>query len=162
MLSTVAFFKILLEVILQQLVTTIFPAFQPTTESFRGCIKDFTMNSKPMENPVEYGSIMPCSENVEEGTFFGVGATPGYIRLRERFKVGLELDLKMDIKPRINTGILIAVHGKRDYLVLEMINGIMKLTVENGRGPITTSFRPTSPYYFCDGRWHSIQGKCYN
>lgn len=114
------------------------------------------MNNKPMENPDEY-DVIPCSENIEMGTYFGVNG--GYIRLRDRFKVGKELDIKLDIKPRNTSGILIAVHGKRDYLVLEMVNGVMKLTVENGKGPITTSFQPGQPYYFCDGQWHNIQGK---
>lgn len=110
-----------------------------------------------MDNPVEYNGVISCSEKVELGTFFGKGG--GYIKLKDRFKVGLELDVRLDIKPRNQSGILVAVHGRHDYLVLEMFNGIMKLTVENGRGPITTTFQPSNPYYFCDGNWHSIQGK---
>lgn len=99
---------------------------------------------------------MPCSESVEEGVFFGKGG--GYIRLREKFKVGLELDLKLDIKPRNVSGILVAVHGRRDYLVLELVEGSITLTVNNGKGPISTSFTPEKKHYFCDGNWHHIQG----
>lgn len=121
-----------------------------------GCIRNFFMNDKPMENPDKI-NVLPCSEFVEKGVFFNKGG--GYIRLREKFKVGLELDLKLDIKPRNISGVLVAVHGKRDFLVLEMVDGSISLTVNNGRGPISTSFTPGKKHYFCDGNWHHIQGE---
>ncbi|XP_018320894.1 laminin subunit alpha [Agrilus planipennis] len=125
-----------------------------TTRSLNGCIRDFHMNSKPMEKVKTFGAI-PCSENVEPGTFFH--QDEGYMKLKERFKVGVTINIKMDIKPRTTSGVLIAVHGKRDYLVLEMVNGTIKVTVENGKGPISNSFRADNPHYLCDGQWHTIQ-----
>lgn len=114
------------------------------------------MNNKPMERPQTFG-VIPCSENVETGTFFG--AAGGYVKLRDRFKVGEVFNIKLDIKPRLDSGVLIAAHGRKDYFVLEMVKGVMKLTVENGKGPITASYKPKKPFYFCDGQWHNIQGK---
>lgn len=108
-----------------------------------------------MENPIKH-KVLPCSDYLEEGVFFSKGG--GYIRLREKFKVGYELDLKLDIKPRNISGLLVAVHGRRDYLALEMIDGSISLTVNNGKGPISTSFTPGRKHYFCDGSWHRIQG----
>lgn len=113
------------------------------------------MNSLPMENP-DHIEVVPCSDDVEPGTYFG--AQGGYMRLKDKFKVGLEIDVKMDIKPRNVSGLILSVQGKRDYLVLEMLNGVIRLTVENGKGAITTSFQPDKPHYFCDGQWHNIQG----
>lgn len=113
------------------------------------------MNNKTMESPLKY-DVIPCADNVEHGTFFS--STGGYVKLKERFKIGPEIDIKMQIKPRHTSGLLIACHGRRDYLVLELVNGSITLTVDNGRGPITTSFQPTKPFYFCDGNWHNIQG----
>lgn len=124
------------------------------TDGFDGCIRSFNMNNRRMESPVEM-NVMLCSEYAESGTFFG--APGGYVKLKERFKVGLEIDIKLDIKPRNTSGLLVAVHGKKDYLVLEMIHGVIKLSVDNGKGPITTSFEPPTPFYFCDGHWHNIQ-----
>nr|XP_022908361.1 laminin subunit alpha-like [Onthophagus taurus] len=121
-------------------------------DNFQGCLKNFGMNSKPMEKPVSH-AIESCTDGTEEGTFF----QGGYISLKNKFKVGLEMEIKMDIKPRNVTGLLVAVHGRKDFLVLEMVNGVLRFTVENGRGPITTSFEPDSRHYLCDGKWHSIQ-----
>ncbi|GJQ84232.1 LanA [Trypoxylus dichotomus] len=120
--------------------------------SFKGCIKNFYMNNKPMEKPRKF-DVQPCPENVEEGNFFN----SGHLILKPRYTVGEEIDIKMDIKPRNVTGLLLTVHGKRDYLVLEMVHGGIKFTVENGKGPITTTFSPERTHYLCDGHWHTIQ-----
>lgn len=44
--------------------TYYFKSFQNTTTQFNGCIKNFNMNNKPLENPKQFG-VIPCSENVE-------------------------------------------------------------------------------------------------
>ncbi len=64
----------------------------------------------------------------------------------------------MDIKPRNLSGILMAVHAKKDYMILQMVDGAIKFTVENGNGPVTAVFQPAFPAQFCDGHWHNIQG----
>lgn len=114
------------------------------------------MNNKPMEQPAKYG-VIPCSKNVEVGTYFG--GNIAYMKLRNKFKVGLLFNIKLEIKPHVDTGLIIAAFGKKDFLILEMVNGTMKFTVENGKGPVTTSYKPPNRYYFCDGNWHKIQGK---
>lgn len=128
---------------------------QNTTENFDGCIHNFRMNNRSMEMPEKF-DVIPCTENAEYGTYFA--AEGGYVRLKDKFKVGPEIDIKMHIKPRNISGLLLAAHGKRDYLVLELVGGSIKLTVDNGRGPISTSFQPSKKHYFCDGEWHNIQG----
>lgn len=125
------------------------------SDPFEGCIHNFRMNNKSMDTPVKF-DVIPCTDNAEYGTYFA--AEGGFVRLKERFKVGPEIDIKMQIKPRNISGLLLAVHGKKDYLVLELIVGSIKLTVDNGRGPISTTFQPNKQHYFCDGEWHSIQG----
>lgn len=112
------------------------------------------MNNKTMENPTKNG-VIPCTENAEPGTFFSV--TPGYVRMFDRFRVGSEINIQMQIKPRNTSGLLAAVYGKRDYLLLEMVDGAITFTVDNGRGPFSTTFMPRTKHYFCNGQWHSIQ-----
>jgi laminin, alpha 3/5 len=73
-------------------------------------------------------------------------------RVFQRFKITLK------IKPRTSTGLILAVHGRRDYLVLQMINGTIKFTVDNGKGALSSSFTK-DPYDLCDGDWHTIQGE---
>merc|ERR1712115_240760 len=98
--------------------------------------------------------VIPCSEKVEQGFFFGPGG--GRIRAEKRFRVGLDFDITMMIKPRNLTGILAAVRGRRDYLVLAMNEGAIEVTVDNGRGPIQATFQPDYKFRLCDGQWHEI------
>ena len=53
-------------------------------------------------------------------------------------------------------GILLAIQGRKDYLMLQMVEGTMTFTVDNGRGPIMAVFKPDSKFKFCDGNWHEI------
>ena len=52
-----------------------------------------------------------------------------------------------------------AIQGRKDYLMLQMVEGTMTFTVDNGRGPIMAVFKPDSKFKFCDGNWHEIHGK---
>lgn len=64
----------------------------------------------------------------------------------------------MNIKPRSMSGHLLSVHGKKDYIVLEMINGTIKFLVKTQKGMIETSYEPPKPNFLCDGLWHHITG----
>lgn len=64
----------------------------------------------------------------------------------------------MEIRPRNTSGVLLGVHAKKHFLVLQMIDGAVKLTVDTGNGPFYTIFKPQNPNYFCDERWHKITG----
>jgi len=77
----------------------------------------------------------------------------------DRFNVDRTIDIQMDIKPRSTSGHLLSVHGKRDYLVLEMINGTVKFLIKTQRGSIETAFEPLKPNSLCDGNWHNIRGR---
>jgi hypothetical protein len=92
---------------------------------------------------------------VEKAFFFGPDG--GRITPETRFKVGLDFEMTMMIKPRNSTGILAAVKGRPDYLLLQMVNGSVHFTVENGRGPISAVFRPTHTEELCDGQWHEVR-----
>lgn len=76
----------------------------------------------------------------------------------DKFTVGRSVDIQMDIKPRSTSGHLLSVHGKRDFLLLEMVNGTIKFLVKTTKGPIETSFVPKMPNSLCDGNWHNIRG----
>ena len=49
-----------------------------------------------------------------------------------------------------------AVRGRRDYAILHMLDGSIKFTVDNGRGPITAVFKPNDQFELCNGNWHEI------
>jgi len=73
--------------------------------------------------------------------------------------VGKEMEITIEIKPRSIDGILLSVQThKKNLLLLEMKNGTMFFSVDLGKGPFTTVFKPASPYFLCDGQWHKIKG----
>jgi len=78
------------------------------------------------------------------------------------FRVGVVIDIKLDIRPRKTSGVLMSVHGRRDFLLLQMVNGVLKFSVDNGKGAISAQYTPPHEYYFCDGQWHTIQGTSRN
>ena len=130
---------------------------------FVGCLRnlkyEFSKNGKTKMRALgtkwaKNNLVMPCSDKVESGFFFGPGG--GRIRAERRFMVGLDFDITMMIKPRNLTGILAAVKGRRDYLLLHMVDGAIQFEVDNGRGPIVATFKPNNEFEFCNGKWHEI------
>jgi hypothetical protein len=41
---------------------------------------------------------------------------------------------------------------------IKMVDGAIQFTVDNGRGPITSLFKPENQFQFCNGDWHEIHG----
>lgn len=80
-------------------------------------------------------------------------------QLKDSFEVGKEIKISIDIKPRRPTGLLLSVHGRRDYLVLELLENEVLVNVENGRGPFHASFKLGNDVSICDGNWHTIVGE---
>ncbi|XP_076046327.1 laminin subunit alpha isoform X4 [Oratosquilla oratoria] len=129
-----------------------------TDLSFNGCLKSFRMNNKrPGWNRRGISvSVSKCSDYVEPGVFLG-GEPRSYIIVRDRFNVGREFTLTMEIKPRVTSGVLISVHGRRDFILLEMRDGSVQFSVDNGNGIIIAKHTPASKFNLCDGNWHEIQ-----
>ena len=113
-------------------------------------------HGRPVGDPVYTEGTEPCSTKVEDGSFFASNGS--YIKAEETFRVGLDIDIRMEIKPRSTSGILMSVHGRRDFLILQMVNGSLIFSVDNGRGPIVTTFLPQHEHHLCDGKWHYIEG----
>ncbi|KAK9701286.1 hypothetical protein QE152_g30724 [Popillia japonica] len=72
---------------------------------FKGCIRDFHVTNRPIEKPRKV-DVQRCLENIEEGNYFNGGDAV----LGNRYVVGDEIDIKMDIKPRNVSGLLLSVH----------------------------------------------------
>ncbi|OAD58422.1 Laminin subunit alpha [Eufriesea mexicana] len=125
--------------------------------TFNGCLGNFMVNGQPVGEPANKVGVISCSNRVEPGLFFYPGNGSNLFRAVDRFTVGKTIDIQMDIKPRSTSGHLLSVHGKRDYLVLEIINGTVKFLVKTAKGSIETSFEPTNPNSLCDGNWHNIR-----
>lgn len=81
--------------------------------------------------------------------------------LDDQFRVGTKIDIEMDIKPRSTSGVLLSIHGKKDYLILQMKDGAIEFTVDSGRGPVSSTFTPPQKSFFCDGNWHHVHGNIF-
>ncbi|XP_002732246.1 laminin subunit alpha-4-like, partial [Saccoglossus kowalevskii] len=127
--------------------------------SFDGCL---LLEHK--ENYIKFGepdrtySTQPCTSNSEKGTFFAVDG--GYIVQFDEFTVGLDLKIQIEIKPRVTSGTLLSVQSDRgDFLSMEMLDGNLVFSADNGEGIFSTTYEPNTNQgrkYLCDGEWHSI------
>lgn len=122
---------------------------------FTGCIRNIQSTGRDLGEPTQVVGVQPCSEQIESGIFFGKGG--GHVKLKSVFRVGVEMTISMDIKPRTMNGLLLSVHGKKALLLLQLINGTIHFTVDNGEGNIIAIFKPEPNQNFCDGEWHSIK-----
>jgi len=124
--------------------------------SFNGCLRGLSMNGRVFGNPTRSIAVKTCSDKVEAGAFFSLEG--GHMIAEQRFRVGIEVDITLDIRPRSLGGVLLAVHGKKDFLLLQMLeDGSLSLTVENGRGEMIATYAPPVQHTLCDGQWHSIR-----
>lgn len=122
-------------------------------DTFDGCLRNFKLNDVSVNDRFKSTGVIPCADAVEPGMYM----SGGYLKIKDRFRVGSDFNIKMDIKARTNNGLLASVHGKRHYLILQMINGTINFTVDSGKGPMVTTFTPPYPHFFCDGNWHSVE-----
>lgn len=67
------------------------------------------------------------------------------------------------MKPRTRDALLFAVYGRNAAFVLQLVNGSITLTVDNGdktKGDFSNAFNatftPEAEQNFCDGEWHSV------
>ncbi|XP_063394216.1 laminin subunit alpha [Cydia fagiglandana] len=129
-------------------------------QPFKGCLKGLIMNGQYVTEVLRRVNALRCTDNIEDGIYFGpsTNTTSNYLKLQEsNFRVGISLSISMEIKPRNTTGLLLAVHGKKDYLVLELLEHEVVVNVENGKGEFHASYKLAEPTSLCDGNWHKIQ-----
>ena len=67
----------------------------------------YFFRNKPAGRWVRNKDVVPCSDKVESGTFFGPDG--GHLMAFRRFRVGLDFDVTMQIKPRNVSGVLLAI-----------------------------------------------------
>ncbi|XP_074640335.1 laminin subunit alpha-like [Tubulanus polymorphus] len=124
---------------------------------FVGCIRDFRINDKSFGTANRQFHTQPCYMNVEPGVYYG--ADGGYAVINDQFKVGLDRRFILRIRPRSMDGILLSVSSQRgDYLIMQMVNGELIFSVDNGNEEITAKYIPPINGGLCDGKWHEIIG----
>ena len=125
------------------------------TNSFPGCLRSLKIQGELQDfakDSISYGT-RGCSDKVEPGVFFH--SNGGHVILKDKFRVGDRIKIDMKIKPRTRSGVLLSVTGKSDFLILQMVNGELKFSVDNGGGVMSVVQKPAVP--LCDGDWHTVQ-----
>lgn len=72
------------------------------------------------------------------------------------FKVGMSFSFEMEVKPRTHNAVLLSV-GVLEFLSLQILNGTVKFSVDNGAGVESVIYDPPSKAAICDGHWHQIK-----
>jgi len=123
--------------------------------SFDGCLRAFRLDSQRVGDGMTIHNVKHCGENVEHGIYFGEGLR-AHVILQMRFNVGAEFSMSMSVRPRTNNAVIMSVHGRRDFLMLQLRDGVAELSADNGKGIIKATIEPPTPYYFCNGQWHTV------
>ncbi|KAI5640960.1 laminin G domain-containing protein [Phthorimaea operculella] len=143
---------------LRNITETISYNLQGFYQPFKGCLKGLRMNGQPVTEVLERVNSLRCIDNVEAGAYFGPSSNQhsNYLKIQENYKVGFEISISMEIKPRNSTGLLLSVHGKKDFMVIELLENEVVANVENGKGPFSASYKLGNKFSLCDGNWHRI------
>ncbi|XP_064486972.1 laminin subunit alpha-like [Ornithodoros turicata] len=138
----------------QNLSATAKHIFKGVTSSFPGCIRNLEVQSEELNRVKNRVDVTRCSQKVETGSFFGGNGSR--IVLYDNYKVGKQMTLELDVKPRRPSGVLVAVHSndQKDFVLLQLANGTIKFMVDNGAGIITAAVEAGN---LCDGEWHTIK-----
>lgn len=128
---------------------------------FWGSVRRLRFESEPIVAQSWYHARSAERERVDTGVAFdqlGHGAAQ-YVVLDEVFSVGLNLEITLEFRARRANGIIMAVGSRSehsDHMVLQLVNGSLLVTVDNGAGAITAQSPTPRPDYYCDGQWHSL------
>ncbi|XP_029655372.1 laminin subunit alpha [Octopus sinensis] len=121
---------------------------------FIGCLKNIKFSKKKItEDQSKSFNVEPCSGMAEFGTFF----IDGYVKLFDKYHIGTDLKVTMEVKPRSMSGVLFAVHGTEDFMLVQIVNGVVQLSFDNGMGIISTVSQPGRNNQICNGQWHRIK-----
>jgi laminin alpha 3/5 len=128
---------------------------------FVGCLRYLKQSDVPVNSPDSEVGTEPCDQDSEPGTFFYTDG--GHLVLADSYSVPLDLVIQIEVKPRIVNGVILSVysHGSGlpggDYVVLQMVNGNVVFTMDNGHGEVTAIYSPPAKNELCDGNWHTIR-----
>jgi len=127
---------------------------------FVGCLRNMKHSRTDLDSPSASIDTQPCTTAVEQGSFFY--SMGGHVVLSKNFSVPLDLDITLQVRPRTLSGVLLSVfnsdHGG-EYLVLQMVDGDVIFSMDNGRGDVSTTYVPLAKNELCNGAWHTIIAK---
>uniref|UniRef100_A0A915EU75 Uncharacterized protein n=1 Tax=Ditylenchus dipsaci TaxID=166011 RepID=A0A915EU75_9BILA len=121
---------------------------------FGGCLRDFKLNDKKFDDTGRELGTVSCAQYTENGIYLAKDG--GYAIINPQFVVGQSFSFELEIKPRTKNAVQLSV-GKLEFLSLQILNGTVKFSVDNGAGVESVIFEPTADNLICDGHWHQIK-----
>ncbi|XP_053105976.1 laminin subunit alpha-1 isoform X2 [Hemicordylus capensis] len=128
------------------------------THSIPACIDGVTINSKQLnrDSSVSIFAVNKCYVSVQEGTFFDGNGFAALVK--EGYKVRSDVNITLEFRTTAVNGVLLGISSaKVDAIGLEIVNGKVLFSVNNGAGRIRTTYEPKGPTSLCDGQWHKLQ-----
>ncbi|XP_033010826.1 laminin subunit alpha-1 [Lacerta agilis] len=128
------------------------------THSIPACIGGVTINSKQLdkESPVSNFAVNKCYVAAQEGTFFDGSGFAALVK--EGYKVRSDVNVTFEFRTTALNGVLLGISSaKVDAVGLEIVNGKVLFSVNNGAGRITATYEPKGTTGLCDGLWHKLQ-----
>ncbi|KAK2856040.1 hypothetical protein Q5P01_004775 [Channa striata] len=94
-----------------------------------------------------------CFISTETGTYFD---GTGFLKAVSAYRVGLDVSITLEFRTSRTSGVLLTISNQgSDGLGLEIVQGKLLFSVDNGAGRITAEHTPEGEG-FCDGQWHTI------
>ncbi|XDV48183.1 hypothetical protein PO909_017644 [Leuciscus waleckii] len=125
------------------------------THSLAACLQDVTLNGVRMDlnRPLVADGTSSCFRGAQDGTFFSGDGYAAF--MKEGYNVGSDVTVSLDFRSTSPDGILLGISStKVDAIGLELLNGQVVFSVNNGAGRISASSR--SSVSMCDGRWRTL------
>lgn len=120
--------------------------------SVQGCLKNLQLNGEWLSAPEVFG-VTPCyGGSFEEGTYFS--AQGGYVVLDESFNLGQKFELEMEVRPRVDSGVLLHVRAAEGYFSVFLHQASVIVLVNDGTHEFFTKVSPK--HSLCAGDWHQI------
>ncbi|KAI6239107.1 Laminin-like protein epi-1 [Aphelenchoides fujianensis] len=140
---------------LHSFTARLLPANAASRPEFGGCLRDLKLNDESYEATEEEkkNGVVDCSTLTEEGVFFAKDG--GYAMIPE-FHADKQFHFDLAIKPRVKNAVLFSVGGV-DFVTLQLVNGTVKLTIDDGGGSDSLLYTPLQGTTICDGNWHRIK-----
>uniref|UniRef100_A0A3B4B041 Laminin, alpha 4 n=1 Tax=Periophthalmus magnuspinnatus TaxID=409849 RepID=A0A3B4B041_9GOBI len=118
--------------------------------SIPGCLRNLQLDGEWLPAPDSFG-VVPCfSGSFEEGTYFSTKG--GHVLLDDSFHLGLRFELQMEVRPRVDSGLLLHVRTVEGYFSLFLHQAIV--LVNDGTHEFFTKVVPK--HSLCTGTWHRI------
>nr|XP_020464725.1 laminin subunit alpha-5 [Monopterus albus] len=126
----------------------------PGSGGFVGCVRDLTLNESPAGSPAYSQGTVPCFQTpLQPGAYFsGQG---GHMAIDESLVLGRDFEIQLEVRPILDSGLLLHAGTSPDrHLDLVLRQGEVTVSVNNGKGELSTSFTPEES--LCNGHWHTI------